>query len=173
MSVDWQPNLVGTRILLRPLAETDFDSLYRVASDPLIWEQHPDRLRYTRERFLVYFRTGMESQGGLVVIDLQSGEIIGGSRYRDHKPDESSVEVGYTFLARKYWGAGYNGELKRLMLDHAFRFVDTVFFLVGAENRRSRKAMSKVGAVEASVHPANTRDVVVYEMRKASRETRI
>lgn len=149
MDADWQPRLAGERLLLRPLAEADFEPLLRAASDPLIWEQHPDRLRWTRERFEPYFRSGLESRGALLIEGRGTGEVLGSSRYRDHRPEESSVEVGYTFLTRACWGRGFNDELKRLMLGHAFRFVDTVVFVVGERNLRSRKAVSKLGAVES------------------------
>ena len=173
----WQPTLTGSRILLRPLAQTDFEVLYSAASEPLIWEQHPDRYRYKREGFQAYFQSGLESKGALVVIDLQSGEMIGSSRFRDHKVQESSIEIGYTFLTRQYWGKGYNEELKRLMLDHAFQFVDTVFFVVGLDNHRSRRALLKIGAVEReaiaiSPVPVQTdvRCSVTYRMTKSAWE---
>lgn len=170
--IDWQPTLSGPRLLLRPLAEADYAALFSVASDPLIWEQHPDRRRHTPERFQAYFRSGMESRGALVVIDRQSGEMIGSARFREHNPRESFVEIGYTFLARKCWGGGCNGELKRLMLGHAFRFVDTVFFLVAPENFRSRKALLKIGASELEAGasgpvPAGARCSIVYRMTKS------
>ncbi|MES2613928.1 MAG: GNAT family N-acetyltransferase [Bdellovibrionota bacterium] len=140
----WQPTLTGVQITLRPLEEADFEDLYLAASDPLIWEQHPDRERYTRERFQVYFRSGMESNGAFAVIDIKTQRVIGCSRYFNSK--KSSVEMGYTFLTRAYWGKNYNKELKQLMLDYAFRFVEDVYFVVGKENYRSQKAMAKIGA---------------------------
>jgi RimJ/RimL family protein N-acetyltransferase len=57
------------------------------------------------------------------------------------------VVIGYTFLARRVWGGRYNAELKQLMVDHAFRFVERVWFHVGNCNRRSQLAMTKIGAV--------------------------
>ena len=109
--VDWQPTLIGPRLTLRPLSESDHGALFAVASDPLIWEQHPDRHRYTPERFEAYFRSGMESRGAFAVIDRSSGQMIGSSRFRDFRSRESSVVIGYTFLARRYWGGSYNREL--------------------------------------------------------------
>ncbi len=169
-AADWRPRLTGAHLFLRPLVETDLDALYRAASDPLIWEQHPERLRHTRERFEVYFRTGMESGGALAIIDRRSGEMIGSSRFRDYRQYESSVEIGYTFLARRFWGTGCNGELKRLMLAHAFRFVDTVFFVVGPENHRSRAALAKIGAEEVDIaRPgADARCSIVYRLQRSS-----
>ena len=146
MEFDLQPRLAGDLIELRPLREEDFDALFQVASDPFIWEQHPEPDRYKREVFQRFFDGAIESKGAFAVIDRRSGRIIGSSRYCDLKPAEREVEIGWTFLARAYWGGAYNGELKTLMLDHAFRFVDRVVFVVGEHNLRSRKALEKIGA---------------------------
>ena len=73
---------------------------------------------------------------------------IGSSRYYGYEPELSEIEIGWTFLARSHWGGRANREVKRLMLDHAFTFVDTVIFWVGDENWRSQGAMTKIGGVK-------------------------
>jgi RimJ/RimL family protein N-acetyltransferase len=145
MSFELQPVLRGQLLWLRPLREEDWDQLYAVASDPLIWEQHPEPERYREDVFRVYFRGAMESGGAFVVLDAKDDRVIGSSRYLGYDPDRSEIEIGYTFLARPYWGGVYNREMKDLMLRHAFRFVRHVAFLVGLENWRSQKAMEKIG----------------------------
>lgn len=145
---NWQPFLIGSSIRLRPLVETDLEALYQVASDPLIWEQHPERERFKRENFTRFFRSGMESNGALIAIDLKTGAAVGSSRFTAHNPESSQVEVGYTFLSRAYWGQGTNREMKSLMLHHAFQHVDTVHFYVGESNLRSQNAMLGIGAFE-------------------------
>jgi RimJ/RimL family protein N-acetyltransferase len=132
---------------LRPLRPDDWDALFAVASDPLLWAGHPDRYRYTEPVFREYFRGGIESRGALGAVDRTTRRIIGSSRYVWHGPPHNELEIGWTFLARDCWGGGYNAELKRLMLQHAFQFVDRVIFRVGADNIRSRKAMLKIGGV--------------------------
>lgn len=146
MPFDLQPVLEGELLRLRPLQTEDFDALFAAASDPLIWEQHPEPQRYTLPVFRTYFDGGIASRGALVVIERASGRIVGSSRYHDLDVARSQVEIGYTFLARAFWGGAYNGELKRLMLDHAFRFVERVVFVVGEHNLRSQKAVLKLGA---------------------------
>ena len=145
MDFELQPTLTGELIELRPLKPVHFDALFAAASDPLIWEQHPESDRYTRPVFQRYFDGAIESRGAFVVIDRKTGRIIGSSRYHNLFPDRSQVEIGFTFLTREFWGGPYNGEMKRLMLDHAFRFVDRVVFVVGENNWRSRKAVEKIG----------------------------
>ncbi|MEE4192457.1 MAG: GNAT family N-acetyltransferase, partial [Halieaceae bacterium] len=79
---DLQPTLVGDRITLRPLEERDFEALHAAASDPMIWEQHPDNTRYQRDAFEArFFRGAIASGGALAVIANDSGEVIGSSRY--------------------------------------------------------------------------------------------
>ncbi len=142
-----QPHLLGELVELRPLREEDWPALHRAASDPLIWEVHPVRDRWKEEVFRDFFRQGLESGGAFVIIDRKTGETIGSSRYSHYKPAESEIEIGSTFLARSHWGGIYNGEMKRLMLDHAFRFVDRVVFRIGTTNMRSRRAIEKIGGV--------------------------
>ena len=146
MEFDLQPWLRGTLIELRPLAPGDFDALFAAARDPLIWEQHPETNRYEPEVFQKYFDGAIDSKGAFAVIDLESGRIIGSTRYCNLKAAEGEVEIGWTFLERAYWGGNYNGEMKSLMLAHAFRFVDRVVFVVGENNLRSQKALHKIGA---------------------------
>jgi RimJ/RimL family protein N-acetyltransferase len=156
MTFDLQPILIGNLIKLRPLTREDFDPLFAAASDPLIWEQHPENDRYTREVFRNYFDGAMESKGAFVIIDRKSGRIIGSSRYCNLNEAKSEVEIGWTFLERTFWGGTYNRELKSIMLGHAFRFVDRVLFVVGENNIRSQKALAKIGAkfVEKTHVPA-------------------
>ena len=122
-----------------------------MAADPLIWEQHPSRTRYQRDVFENYFKGAMESRGALLISDRRSGQLLGSSRYYDWDESESRVAIGYTFIARSHWGRNsdginFNRQLKTLMLDHAFQYVDAVLFHVGAGNMRSRMAMQKLGA---------------------------
>jgi len=146
MRFDLQPILTGNLIEARPLRPGDFDALFDAASDPLIWEQHPEKTRYKREVFQKYFDGAIDSKGAFAVIDRKSGRIIGSSRYWNLDFAHSEVEIGWTFLERKFWGGEYNGELKSLMLAHAFRFVDRVVFVVGENNLRSQRALEKIGA---------------------------
>jgi RimJ/RimL family protein N-acetyltransferase len=164
----WQPTLRGARVTLRPLVAEDFAELFAAASDPGIWEQHPDPLRWRRDRFQGFFDGALACGGGLTVLDSATGEVIGSSRYYDWVPAERSVVVGYTFLTRAYWGSGANREMKALMLAHAFERVDTVFFHVGPENLRSQRALERIGARfdhETEVRMGDTRNLRrVYRM---------
>jgi RimJ/RimL family protein N-acetyltransferase len=168
---DLQPRLVGELIEVRPLAADDWEGLFAVAADPLIWEQHPARDRYQEAVFREFFREALETGSAFVVIDQKTDRIIGSSRYFGFDPEQSVVEIGWTFLARAYWGGNYNGELKRLMLDHAFRFVERVVFVIGVTNFRSQKAVEKIGGVRVArrdkVVPRGIVESFVYEIRRS------
>jgi RimJ/RimL family protein N-acetyltransferase len=143
--MDRQPQLSGDLIALRPATAHDFDALFAVASDPLIWEVHPAHDRWQEPVFHDFFEDGLASGGMLVAIDRASGAVIGSSRYGLERAEPGEVEIGWTFLARSHWGGRYNAEMKALMLAHAFASKDRVIFLVGDTNFRSRKAVEKIG----------------------------
>lgn len=143
---DWQPTLTGTRVTLRPMTRDDLDPLHAAASDPLIWARHSVRDRHERAVFERYFDGAIACRGGLVAIDRESGRIIGASRFYEWNPDDRTVVIGYTFLERAHWGTGTNREMKRLMLDHAFRWASTVWFHVSPENVPSQRALERIGA---------------------------
>src|SRR5213075_2256064 len=151
MTFDLQRHLKGELIELRPLTPNDWDELFAVASDSLIWEQHPEPDRFKEEVFRIFLKDAMESGGAFVIIDSKTQRIIGSTRFYGYDPAKSEIEIGWTFLARKYWGGRYNAEMKRLLLNHAFKFVDSVVFFVGAQNFRSQKAMEKIGAIRNGI----------------------
>jgi RimJ/RimL family protein N-acetyltransferase len=148
MNFDLQPTLANDLIKVVPLKEEDFEALFAVASDPLIWEQHPNKDRYKREVFENFFKGAIESKGAFIVYEKESNKIVGSSRYYELDETVHSVAVGYTFIAREFWGKGHNKALKTLMFDYAFQFVDKVILHIGATNFRSQKATEKLGAVK-------------------------
>ena len=145
MQPDLQPTLIGERLTLRPLKAEDWDEMYAAASDPLIWEGHPARDRWQEPNFRKVFESGLAMRSAFAILDHETGRIIGCTRYCGHDPERRRIEIGWTFLVRECWGGGINGEVKSLMLDHAFTFVDTVVFLIAENNHRSRRAVEKIG----------------------------
>lgn len=146
--MELQPILENEFVRAVPLKAEDFETLYAVASDPLIWEQHPNKDRYKREVFQNFFEGALQSKGAFLVYDAKTGQPIGSSRYYEYDEANLSIAIGYTFLAKDHWGTTYNRALKTIMLDHAFRFVDKVYFHIGAHNIRSQTAIGRLGAVK-------------------------
>jgi RimJ/RimL family protein N-acetyltransferase len=171
MRFNLQPTLQNDRVSIRPLRDDDFEALYAVASDPLVWEQHPNKDRYKREVFQKFFEGAMKSGGAFLIFDANTNEPIGSSRYYDLDEEKNHVLIGYTFFARRCWGKGYNPALKDLMLRHAFQYVDKVLFHIGAVNARSQIAMEKIGGrkigeEDVSYYAEDRKLNYVYEIRK-------
>ncbi|MDE8653141.1 GNAT family N-acetyltransferase [Novosphingobium album (ex Liu et al. 2023)] len=144
--MDRQATLEGERLLLRPLRHDDWDALFAVASDPEIWARHPSHDRWQEPVFRVFFAEAMAGGSAYAVIDKASGAVIGSSRYGAPEAGAAGeIEIGWSFLARAFWGRGYNAEFKRLMLAHALAHYRRVIFQVGADNVISRKAMANIG----------------------------
>ncbi|MFD2583041.1 GNAT family N-acetyltransferase [Pedobacter vanadiisoli] len=172
MHFDLQPTPEDDLIKIVPLKETDFEAVFAVASDPLLWEQHPNKDRYQREVFQNFFKGAIESHGAFIVYEKETGEIVGSSRYYDLNEANRSVAIGYTFVGRKFWGKGHNRSLKTLMLNYAFRFVDKVILHIGATNFRSQKAAEKLGAIktgefEVAYYGEPVKPNFIYQIDKA------
>jgi RimJ/RimL family protein N-acetyltransferase len=170
---DFQPQLVGTLIELRPLAAADWPALYEAASDPGIWEVHPQRDRYTEPVFRKFFEDALASGGALVAIDRASGKIIGSSRYSTQFAGPGEIEIGWTFLARSHWGGTFNQDMKRSMIAHALSDFSTVIFRIGEKNFRSRRAIEKIGAVltdrvQNAAGTSGSTPHVIYAMSRQS-----
>jgi RimJ/RimL family protein N-acetyltransferase len=168
---DFQPTLVGPTISIRPISRDDWTDMFAAGSDPEIWKVHPVPDRYTEAGFRKFFDGAVDSKMGFAFVDRASGRIVGSSRYYGYEPDLSEIEIGWTFLARSHWGGPANREVKRLMLDHAFTFADTVIFWVGDQNWRSQGAMTKIGGIKREGLFTRTlsseRPYFIFEITKA------
>ncbi|HVX68279.1 MAG TPA: GNAT family N-acetyltransferase [Mycobacteriales bacterium] len=165
----WQPTLEGSLVWLRPIKTSDFDALYAIASDPLLWEQHPVKNRTDRAVFQSWFDDALTSQA-LVVIERSTGLAIGTSRYEVRDRRRRHVEIGWTFISRSHWGGAYNSDVKRLMIDHAFGWARVVTLKVHESNLRSLRAIEKLGAERVRLEPARhgVGSSVVYELTPAT-----
>ena len=152
-------NLETNAFSLEQTTSSDFDPLYEVASNPVVWEQHPEKDRWRRPIFSAFFRGAVENDlGCFTVRDKTAGVVIGSTRFYSHDASGGAVRLGYTFLSPAYWGSGANQETKEVLLEYAFTIVEKVYFDIGKENFRSRKAVEKLGAVEC----ASDDEKVVY-----------
>lgn len=157
-------------IKLVPLTNDHFEEVYLAASDPLIWAQHPARDRYKREVFEEFFAAGIKSKGAFAIVNVESGETLGTSRFYDYDKPNRTIAIGYTFLARKYWGTAYNNSLKTLMINYAMQYVDSILFHVGAVNIRSQKAVEKLGARKYAEEMMMDKPYYFYKLEKENWE---
>lgn len=171
MNFSVQSVLENEEFQLIPLQQGDFESLYEVASDPKVWEQHPNKDRYQRDVFENFFRGAIESNGAFKIVEKATGDVLGSSRYYNFDEDDNHIFIGYTFYGTKSWGKGINPKVKKLMLDYIFQYVDKVHFHIGKENFRSQKALEKLGGIkiaeeEVAYFAEPTRTNFVYEIKK-------
>lgn len=146
MDFDLQPILKNDLVTLRPIVQKDFEPLFKIASDPKIWEQHQNKDRHTQEAFAQFFNEALASKGALVILDNKTGHIIGSSRFRIIDETESIIEIGWSFLGRDYWGGHYNRKFKKLMINYVLQSFERVVFYVNSKNFRSQSALEKLGA---------------------------
>ncbi|WP_294201296.1 GNAT family N-acetyltransferase [Chryseobacterium endophyticum] len=171
MNFSIQTILENETYQLIPLQQGDFESLYEVASDPKVWEQHPNKDRYRREVFENFFQGAIESGGAFKVVERATGDILGSTRFYDFDDENNSIFIGYTFYGTKSWGRKINPQIKKLMLDYIFQFIDTVYFHVGKDNIRSRTAMERLGAEnqgeqEVAYFGEPSRTNILYQIQK-------
>ncbi|MGO4709267.1 GNAT family N-acetyltransferase [Chryseobacterium sp. 2TAF14] len=171
MNFSIQPILENEEYQLIPLQQGDFELLYEVASDPQVWKQHPNKDRYKREVFENFFKGAMESKGAFKIVEKSTGDILGSTRFYDFNESENSIFIGYTFYGTKSWGKGINPQIKKLMMDYIFQFVNKVYFHIGKENLRSQIALERLGGKKIAEEevayfgePAKTN--FVYEIAK-------
>ncbi|SHE48565.1 GNAT family N-acetyltransferase [Chryseobacterium takakiae] len=175
MKFSIQPILENEKYQLIPLQQGDFESLYEVASDPEVWKQHPNKDRYRKEVFSIFFEGAMKSGGAFKITEKSSGEILGSTRFYDYNQSDNSIFIGYTFYGTKSWGKGINPQVKKMMLQYIFQFVDTVYFHVGKDNIRSRTAMERLGAEkigeeEIAYFGEPSRINIIYQIKKEKYE---
>jgi N-acetyltransferase len=139
--------LENENFIIKQLRNNDFNLLYNIGKNKKIWEQHPENDRWKKEKFYVFFQNGIKNQFGIYgIFDKSNNNIIGSSRFYSYNKKENSVKIGFTFLSPKHWGVNTNLQIKTLMLGYAFNYVENVYFDIGKNNIRSRKAIEKIGA---------------------------
>ena len=146
-AIELQPTLISAAVILRPLAASDWDALFAVASDSAIWALHPVHDRWREPVFRAFFAEALASGGALVAVDPANGAVVGSSRFDRERARPDEIEIGWTFLARSHWGGATDAAMKALMIGHALTGYDQVIFLIGETNLRSRRAVEKIGAV--------------------------
>ncbi len=142
---EFQPTLKGELVTMRPYSDLDWAALLSVASDTLIWEQHPIHRNWSEAVFRKSIEDALGEHGSLVATETATGRIIGHSRYSTRYVQSGELEIGWSFLARRYWGGRWNREMKRLMIAHALADWPMAVFRIGEHNLRSRLALERLG----------------------------
>ena len=145
--MDIKNNLENKNFILKLLNKNDFNVLYDIGKNKKIWVQHPENDRWKKEKFNIFFNKGIENKFGFYgIYDKSKNNIIGSTRYYSYSKKKKSIKIGFTFLNPGYWGTDTNLQIKTLMLGYAFNYVENIYFDIGKNNIRSRKAIEKIGA---------------------------
>jgi RimJ/RimL family protein N-acetyltransferase len=148
------PVLEGTRVRLEPMTLGHLAGLEVIAFDERIWRYMPVRMKTPQDlREWVEKALQLQEAGTTVpwVTILKSeGRVIGSTRFFDLDRLHESAELGHTWLAPEFHGAGLNAEAKLLQLTYGFEELKLrrVALKTHHENLQSQKAMRKIGAVE-------------------------
>ena len=162
--MNFKSHFEDSSISLLQIKKENFEELYLVASDPIIWEQHPENDRWKKEKFSIFYKNGLQNKFGfLLIFDKHKNEIIGSTRFYSYDKIDKAIRIGFTFISQKHWGTSINFQVKKMMLDYTFKYLDKVYFDIGINNFRSRKAVEKLGA---SLFSDNKNGNVVYILKK-------
>lgn len=146
MKINLQPVLEDQLVILRPLQRGDFEDLFRISHNPLVWQQHPAKERSEIGGFSRFFQDALDSGSAFCILDKKNKNIIGTTRFNPSAEISNAIEIGWTFIAPEFWGGTINKSIKNLMLEHAFTGYEYVLFYIHSENFRSQKAVEKIGA---------------------------
>ena len=146
--MNFSKNFENDQLSLIQAKRDDFDNLYSIASDEEIWEQHPENDRWKKNKFSIFFDNGISNEFGMLIIYLKPrNEIIGSTMFYSFDPKDNAIRIGYTFIIKKHWGTKINLLMKDLMINYTFKFLDKIYFDIGTQNYRSRKAIEKLELV--------------------------
>ncbi len=149
--------LNGSYVRLEPLSYSHHADLCEVGLDEELWKVTMTLIR-TPEEMKKYIDTAIREQAEgtslpFAIIDTSSGKAIGSTRYGNIDTAHRRVEIGWTWIARRWQRTGVNTETKLLLLTHAFETLGCirVEFKTDSINNQSRNALLRIGAKEEGV----------------------
>jgi RimJ/RimL family protein N-acetyltransferase len=138
--------------VLEPIADEHEEGLRKAGADPHLWRWGTFDLS-TSDGFDSWWAQLRRSAAAgeevpWTTLDATSGDPIGSTRFLNIVPEHRRVEIGYTWIARGYWGSGANKEAKLLQLEYAFERLgyQRVEFKTDARNEESRRALAALPA---------------------------
>jgi N-acetyltransferase len=143
--------LEGESVRLEPLRAHHVPALRECANDAALWEYTFRENPFTNDTDAHRWFAQTQQEPDAVpfaVIDKRSGVLAGSTRYMDIAPHHRKLEIGWTFVSRRYWRTHVNTEMKFLMLRYAFEDWKAIRVQLKAEsvNQRSRAAILRLGA---------------------------
>lgn len=169
--------LEGWGVRLEPLTREHHDGLVAAASDGELWN-----LFYTSvpepEQVHAYISGALAGQAAghmlpWAIRELASGAVVGSTRYHDIAPAVDRIEIGYTWVARRWQRSRVNKACKLLLLAHAFHTLGcaVVGWRTDGLNFQSQRAIEALGAKRDGTlrhhqprRDGSVRDTVMYSL---------
>ena len=177
--LDFEKNISSKKVLLRPMNLNDFDKMKDLTKDSEMWHYFTADLsnELTLKNWIEAAVSELKEQKSLpfTIIDLTTNEIVGTTRIGNISKINNRVEIGWTWISKKYQGTGINGHVKKLLFEYLFVETNTlrIEFKTDVLNIPARKSMEKVGLVKEGILRSHTlmtnnrrRDTLYYSILK-------
>jgi RimJ/RimL family protein N-acetyltransferase len=169
--------LEGTVVRLESLTLSHLDALCAVGLDPELWNMTLANVQ-TREEMRSHIETALKAQEQgtalpLVIVERATGTVVGSTRYMNIDRPNRKLEIGSTWVAKRWQRTAVNTEAKYLLLRHAFEELGCVRveFKTDVLNAQSRAALLRIGAKEEGIlrkhqitQTGRVRDSVYYSI---------
>ena len=169
--------LTGKHVILEPMEESHIDPIYQASLPSEIWEWSATTI-LSYEDAKNYVRDGISCRlenkhHPFAVVERNSQTVIGSTSLRNIDFYHRTVEIGSTWYHPSQWRTAVNTECKYLLLRHAFEVweMNRVEFRTDELNKRSRKAISRLGAkeegmlrLEKRLKSGRVRNTMVYSI---------
>jgi RimJ/RimL family protein N-acetyltransferase len=156
--------LAGLHVRLEPLELSHAEELLEVALEPELWSFTTRRVD-SPETMHSYLETAMaERDAGVslpfITREATSGRAIGSTRFLNISRHDRRVEIGWTWIGKRWQRTAANTEAKYLMLRHAFETWECVRVELKTStlNEKSRAAIERIGGVEEGIFRRHMRN---------------
>ncbi len=144
--------IVGDRVVIRPMEKEDLTSLLSWCNDPEVMyyaddDPEPHKTLQELEEEFAKQKGEWSASMETFVIETRDGTLIGDIMYRWYRPDVRSAYIGVLIGEKEYWGQGYGTEAIKLFLRYLFveKQLHKVAVTVSDFNKRAIRVYEKCG----------------------------
>lgn len=149
--------LIGERVKIQPMEEAHIPELFEAGNYREIWPYMPMDVQSMEDmKTLVdsaLHERGKGSEFPFVIIDKETGKIVGSTRFMQISIPNRNLEIGSTWLSPTVWRTRINTKCKYLLLSHCFETLGTIRVQLKTDRRnlRSQQAIERIGGVKEGV----------------------
>jgi RimJ/RimL family protein N-acetyltransferase len=133
------------------------EGLCEIGLDEALWRWTLGHVR-TREEMRAYLEVALNGRTEgttlpFAILAQPGGQVVGSTRFGNIDRENRRVEIGWTWIGRRWQRTAVNTEIKYLMLRHAFETLGCVRveFKTDTLNQTSRRAILRLGAKEEGI----------------------